>query len=240
MIAGTLAVLDEPAEPLESWFRNRGLPALVVEDSQDALDADDTDSERPIQRGKAAARAEENRRVVDVGVNTDGEPIALDERYEPHPVDVATEWVADVTRSGIIAAESVHDDGPLPFPFDLFYSLTGQRPRQQWIDVRELKWAWDREDVLVDVWMAGEEDFESDGAAISYHDAAEADTETSLGLGFAREWGGRVYRGVVYPSGYLAIHSSVTPAAYVEFAEETVLPFAETKDGGLQELLGGA
>lgn len=220
MIAGTLARLTEPAdEQLETWFRSGGLPGLHVERTQQGLDG------RPVQQGTAATKVESTERRVDVGVNVDGEAVALDVSDEPAMDDISTEWVADVTGSGLLAAESVAGEDRFAFPFDLFASVTGRDVELLHVDVAELHTEWSSTDSLGDVWMTGASDDE-DATSIQYHEAADVTTTPTFGMGFVRPWNGTVERGVIYESGYAAIYSSNTASAYVRFVEDELLPFA--------------
>lgn len=225
MIAGSLAVLEQPTdEALESWFRNgRSLPALDVQRTQQSLEDD-----RPIQSGKAATTVETTHRDISVGVNTDGEPIAIDvDRYEGRE-QLVTDWVADVTDTGLIVAESTDGEGELAFPFDVFWNVTGQQPERLRVNIAALHEEWDRDGVLGDVWMTSADI--GGGASIEYHDEADEDARPTIGMGFERPWSGKVMRGVVYESGYCAIYSSSSAPDVVRFLEEELLEFAGIPD----------
>lgn len=233
MIAGTLARLESSAdEPLETWFRDRGLPGIHVERTQSSFD------DRPVQAGTAATRVEATEKRVDVGVSGSGTAVALDVTDEPSMETISTEWVADVTGSGLLAAASVNGDGKYPFPFDLFASVTDRDVERLRVDVSKLHAAWSAEDVLGDVWMVGSDD--DQGASIDYHDRASPDEKPTIGMGFERPWSGTVERGVVYASGYVAVYSSNTASAFVRFVEEELLPYCETESEDSQQVtLGG-
>lgn len=222
MIAGTLARLSDPAdEQLESWFRDGDLPALYVKRTQTGFD------DRPVQQGLAGARIETNREQVYVGRSNKGR--VLDSESEPVLTDVSTEWVADVTKSGLIAAESVAGDDRYAFPFDIFAARTSRKIELLEFDVAELYTAWDSDDSLEKVWMRGSSD--EDAASIQYHEAAEAGAEPTNGLGFVKSWGGTVERGIIYESGYVTIFSTNSASAFVRFVEEEILPFAYVPEG---------
>lgn len=102
MHAGTLGVLSEPADdPLESWARNDGRPpALDVRQTQDTFDG------HPVQTGRAAARVEVSQRdvLIDGASVTTSSVDTVETAY--------AEWLAEVTRSGVVLASSVAaDDG---------------------------------------------------------------------------------------------------------------------------------
>jgi len=231
MIAGTLALLEEPVdEPLDTWFRDRDLPAIHVERTQTSFD------DRPVQQGTAATRVETTRRDAAVAVNAEGEAIALDVTDEPAMQDVSSEWVADITGSGLVAAESLTGTDEYAFPFDIIAARTERSLQRVYINVAKLHSAWSEEDALGDVWMTGTDD--EDSASIQYHDAADVETKPTIGLGFVRPWNGTVERGVVYESGYVAIYSSNTASSFVRFVEEELLPYRyEQEDDAEQTTL---
>ncbi|PSP80151.1 hypothetical protein BRC81_02880 [Halobacteriales archaeon QS_1_68_20] len=219
MIAGTLALLESPAEdPLETWSNDGSPPALDVRDTQQNLDGGSV-----VQHGVAAGRVTRTR--VDVDVAPNGTILTTSDEV---PQEVTSEWVADVTGSGLVVAESVYGSGEFAFPFDVIASQTNERPEQLAIDVESLGRSWeaDEEDGLLDTWMVGRDDGE--GARISYHqDAHPTDArEATIGLGFERDWRGTVARGVVYRSGYVAIWRDWTHAVFCRFVEQELLPFA--------------
>lgn len=217
MIAGALARLEEPAdEPLESWCRDGDLPALDVDESQRSLDG------RPIQCGTAATVTEE--KIASANVREDHGRITIDEHRTRREIDVVSDWVADPTGTGLIVPETPDGEGDWAFPLDLIASRTDRHPERLEVDVAALEDAWSSDGGLTDVWMAGSEDL--DGTSIEYHDHAARASDPTIGLGFERSWGGRVVRGVVYASGYVACYSLDHPGTFVAFLEEELLPFA--------------
>jgi len=233
MIAGTLAVLEDTAdEPLESWFRGKSsLPALEVKKTQSSFD------DRPIQSGVAADAVTRETKVPEVTVTIDGEPSGITEEPREQGERISTDWVADVTGTGLIAIESVDGDGMLDFPLDLFYNLAGSKPVRQRVDIEALHIAWSDEDSLGDVWLNAADG--GDGARIDYHQQADPEQKATIGLGFERPWNGTVMRGVVYESGYCAVYNCSRPTEFVRFVEEELLPFCDDDDGdAAQQLLG--
>lgn len=231
MLAGTLAryvtALDEP---LEDTFSDSGIPALSVEKTQDSFD------DRPIQAGSAADRTKTTVSEVTAGVNEDGEYVALDvDRFEDITT-VYTEWVADPTHSGLIAAESVDggESDEYPFPFDMFYAIGGEQVERLYPDVTALHDEWTG-DGLSDVWMVGQED--GDGTTIDYHDAADMADRPTLGVGFVMPWESTVMRGVVYASGYIAVYNTNHESRFMRFIADEIEPFCETDSDSRQATL---
>lgn len=222
MIAGTLAVLKSAAsEPLEDYLHNAGLPALSVDRNQ---------------QGKAAGRMDIVEQSISAGGLQDSDGVYIDVEQIESRQRVATEWVADVTDSGVILVESMAGSEP-PFPLGLFWDQTGREPIRQDIDVAELHRAWSRDDVLGEVWMTSSAD-EEEGASIAYHDAADESDTPTIGLGFRRPWDGTAIRGVVYESGYVALYSANTASKAVRFVADELLPFCEARgDVGSQVTL---
>jgi hypothetical protein len=68
-------------------------------------------------------------------------------------------------------------------------------------------------------------------------DAAD-DQPATIGLGFTRPWGGSVFEGVVYESGYLALYDCSRPTEFVQFVEDEILPYCSTPESAEQVLLG--
>ena len=232
MITGTIALVEPQDEPLESWYHDdeTHLPALQVEDTQTSFD------DRPVQTGIAAGYDDTTRQSVSISIDPDGNPSGITVNREDDRKRIATEWVADVTGSGLVAIESVAGDGEFDFPLDLFYTRLGLQPERQFIDVEELYVAWDREDVLGDIWLAAGEDMQ--GTSIDYHGNADGETLPSIGLGFERPWGGTVMEGVVYASGYVAVYNTTHASQFVRFVEEELLPYRYTEESAQQRLLG--
>lgn len=228
MIAGTVGLLEQSADgPLETAYTNgRELPALDVEDTQESLNG------HPVQSGVAARHVSRMAEVPSVAVDTDGEPIGIvterEELANPHH----TEWVADVARSGIVAAESLANaSSDFPFPYDLIMAQTDERIHRIEIDIEQVHLDWAADGGLSDVWMVGAD--AGDGAQIAYHDQASPDDRATIGIGFNRSWGGAFVRGVCYASGYVAIFSTESPTTFVRFVEDELLPHATRVDNNV-------
>lgn len=233
MIAGTIAQLDHAADdPLETAFQGGDLPALDVEQTQTTFE------DTPVQSGVAATRIEVEREQASVTVDPDGDATGIHTTREPVLTDVTTNWVADVTESGLLAAASVGGDGPFDFPFDLIAAQTDRTPQRLTVDIEAMHedWVEAEADGLADAWMTGEDDGES--TAMQYHDAADVETRPTIGLGFVRPWNGTVEKGVVYASGYVAVYTSDSATSFVQFVRDEVLPYASAgDDGGVQATL---
>lgn len=236
MYAGTLGRLQNAVDAeLETTFAEGGtLPGLDVERTQHSFD------NRPIQAGQAATRVETTTQDVSVGVNAEGEPLAIDTERRETMEDIVTDWVADVTGTGLVAAASVTGDGEFAFPFDLFTAVTDERIDRLEVNVLELHEAWDEDDTAGDVWMTAGDDGE--GANIAYHSAASRDDQPTIGIGFERPWNGTVERGVVFESGYVAVYSASSASSFIRFVEEELLPFCEVagEDESEQQTLDDA
>lgn len=223
MHAGTLGLLENPAgERLESWAQYDGEPpALDVRQTQETLE----DIQGPVQTGAAAARVAATTQEVTV-TGTDVERTSVD------TVEIAySEWIAEVTISGIVLAASVAtDDERSPFPFDLFTAKTGERCNRYAIDVNRLSDEWAADDVLTDVWMVASEEqtVDGDGVSIDYGENAKLENvgEASIGLGFDRTFAGSDTRGVVFEGGYCAAYRDWPAPKFVRFVEHELVPFA--------------
>lgn len=228
MIAGTLARLSNPIdEPLESWFSGNTLPGLHVEKTQDSFD------DRPIQSGSVATRVDRDKTRVSVGETADGEPEALLTEKTEETVTLHTEWVADVTGTGLIVPESSDGDGQLDFPFDVFWNVADRDIERLTVEVFELHRAWDAEDALGDVWMAGSN--QADGTSINYRDSVDDDVEPTIGLGFVRPWEGYAFKGVIYESGYVAIYNTNSATQFIRFVDEEILPYVRQAENDEEE-----
>lgn len=223
MIAGTLSRLEQPVdEPLEDYLHDSGFPALSVERTQQGLDG------TPIQQGAAASVISTVHKEITAGETIEGDSVFVDVERTEGTTRIVTEWVADVTESGVILAESLAGSDPA-FPLGLFWSRTESEPVRQGIAVDELHREWSSDDVLGDVWMTSREE-EDDGANIAYHEAASPEETPTIGLGFRRPWDGTAIRGVVYDSGYVALYSTSTASKGVRFVAEELLPYAHPLD----------
>ncbi|GAA3882848.1 hypothetical protein [Haloarcula argentinensis] len=224
MIAGTILILDEPAdEPLETWFRGGSrMPALEVNDTQETF------GDRAIQSGEAAATIVKERDIPTVGsyANRDGKTL-MTERQEIKE-KMLIDWVADATGTGLILASSVEGIDFGDFPLDLFYNVTGREPKPRYVDVEGLHIAWDEADTLDNTWLNAAEG--GDGTRIDYHEDASGEVRANIGLGFTRAWSGSIMRGVVYESGYIALYSCSIAADAVQFIAEEILPHCYLED----------
>lgn len=224
MIAGTILVLDEPAdEPLEPFFRDgHRLPALDVGQTQDTFD------DRPIQSGEAAATIVKERDVPTVGsyASSDGKTLMTERREINEKMHI--DWVADVTGTGLILASSVEGIDFGDFPLDLIYNITQREPKPRFVDIEGLHIAWDEDDVLDSTWLNAAEG--GDGTRIDYHEDASAENRANIGLGFQRFWSGSIMRGVVYESGYIALYSCSVPTNAIQFVTEEILPYCYLED----------
>jgi len=222
MIAGTLATCAEPVdEPLSPWIRGEaGLPAIEVTQTQD------THGAATPQAGTAAARVDES--VTDVlARRDDSNGVLIDTDRTDAVTDMATDWYADVTGSGVILAESISANEQLPFPFDLFTARVATSVERQQLDIEALYDDWDGADGLAELWMSGSDI--GPGTQIAYHGAAD-DHRPTIGLGFKRAWSGTTIKGVAYASGYVALYTARHPADGLQFVADEILPHAEAWD----------
>jgi len=224
MIAGTIAVLETTKdEPLSDSFAEGGqLPGLSVESTQTSFD------DRPVQEGTVAGEVATTREDITVGQNSDGEAVAIDvDRVETRKMK-ATNFVADVTGSGLIVPESVAGDGDFDFPLGTFWSVCGSAPVRQQFNIGQLHRDWQDKDVLGDVWMVGQNP--GDGASMNYHKSADENATATFGLGFRRTWDNSVMEGVVYASGYVAIYNTSHISRFIRFVETEILPHSQGSD----------
>jgi hypothetical protein len=223
MYAGTIARLEEPIdEPLESRFANDYYPAFDVQRTQTSFD------DRPIQEGQAADRVDTFEQRVEIDRAESGKDRSISTERVEERETLLTDWVADVTGTGLIAAESVDGPGPFAFPFDQFYFVGGEDVERLRINLEEAYTAWKGDDDLGNVWMNASDP--GDGAQMSYHQQADADQKPTIGLGFERPWDGTVVRGVAYESGYVALYSVESAIKFVRFVGDELLPYAQPYD----------
>lgn len=217
MHSGTLAILEEPvADELES-YGSGGFSTLDVRETVEGFD------DVPIQAGRAAATVETTIEEIHIsGTDIDVEQVGDRER-------VWTEWVADVTDAGFVAAERTAGNDP-EFPFDIFHARTGQPVERVEIDVASVVQSCRDRDRDVGVWMVGTDD----GAAeLRYHHHAKvADAaRANIGVGFELAWNNTVAEGVMYESGYVAVfNDSWGPRKFAAFIRDLVLPHAEVPE----------
>jgi hypothetical protein len=217
MIAGTLGLLDEPAD---DRLDNHGgdVAALDVCDTQEYLD------DAAVQTGLAAAQVESR----ETNVVVSGTAIDIDE-YETQTM-THTEWVADV-QSGFVLAERTATGEP-PFPWGVFWSACGERVRTAEVDTTAFIDAQNDPDV----WFTGSDVAGRDDVQMDYHASAHlgrtADAP-NIGVGFETSWQGRTIRGVVYGSGYVAAYNEgIGPVQFARFVREEILPHAAVPDEG--------
>lgn len=217
MQAGTIAILPEEtaAERLKS-FQN-GLRALDVQKTLAYLD------EARVQQGRVMDMVE----TQDEHVFVDGEAIEVER--EDAEERVWTDWIADVTDAGFVAAERTTGSDPT-FPFDIFRARTGVVVEPAYVNVPAFA---DAQDDL-DVWLVGRKELDEDGLErqavnMDYNDptAAQLATDANVGLGFRTAWNSTMVRGVLYASGYLALYDNgVGPIQFARFVREEVIPHA--------------
>jgi hypothetical protein len=168
-----------------------------------------------------------------------GDSIAQSGRAEevPSTKRVWTEWAADPTGSGVIAAERTAGANP-GFPFDVFRSVGEQLVDPLVIDPGALIQSQAARDRAVDVWMTGDKAesgsaLTPDDVQINYgREATVRDAqEATVGVGFEIPWEGKTVRGVAYQSGYVAVFTDgVGPTQYIQFISDVILPHAEAPD----------
>jgi hypothetical protein len=233
MLAGTIAVLDAPAdEPLtDTTLESEELPAVAVNNEQADLEGDTA-----VQHCTVADYVYEDAQVPLVyegGITTETE-----ERRQ----EVVSELVADVTDSGLLIAERVKGTDEFAFPFNRVAQQTGRGIERREIDVSAFADALDDGSTeLMDTWLVGTDDGE--GVSMDYNEQAEvADAnKANVGLGFTVSWNSVVGEGVLYGSGYIAIYSSWGSSVFAEFVKENVLPHSVLDDDadGQQATLAG-
>ena len=211
MNAGTLGLLDEPAE--ERLYNHGGdVAAIDVRDTQEYLD------DAAVQTGLAAAEVETRQTNVVVS----GTSIDIDE-YDARTM-THTEWVADV-QSGFVLAERTATGEP-PFPWGVLWSACGERVRTAEVDTTAFIDAPNDPDV----WFTGSDVAGHDDVQMDYHASAhlgQTADAPNIGVGFETSWQGRTMRGVVYASGYVAVYNeAVGPVQFARFVREEILPHA--------------
>lgn len=214
MIAGALARLRDPAAViLESATAKGDLPALEVADSQETFDGG------IVQWGTAADRVLEPREDVFV-TERDG-TVSITSEREKARIEVSTDWVAEVSDSGLLVAESTQGDEDTAFPFGLFGAQTGRLPERLNVDVQELRREWEDRDALHNVTMAGDGDAEA--TSLTYGAAAGPDSPTTIGIGFEAAWDGDIIEGVVWESGYVRTDLDLEER-FAQFVLEEIWP----------------
>jgi len=217
MIAGSIGLLERPTDDILESDAG-GAAALDVEDTQTYLDTD-----AKVQHGKACDRVEtrEERIHVDGAGGISVEEVVTDER-------VWTEWVADVTDAGFVAAERTSGGDP-PFPFGLFWARTGEVVQPAEIDTGAFVATQREADDLLEVWYSGRDPAGREEVRMDYHGAAALapGEDPNIGVGFRTSWGGKTVRGIIYASGYLAIYEDAFgPIQFASFIRDEILPHA--------------
>lgn len=221
MIAGTLALMADPSdEPLEPAGGD-AFATLDVEETQAAFD------DAVIQRGKACSKVEGRTEQIHVeGSHIDVEELTTTER-------VWTEWVADVTDAGFIAAERTRGSDPA-FPFGMFRAITGSDVDPVEIDTLAFVEAQRNADRAPDIWFSGskvetEDPEAANDAAMQYgREANQAGGGT--GVGFRLPWRSVTVKGIVYESGYVAIYEDWSAVQFARFVRSEILPHASVPD----------
>jgi hypothetical protein len=221
VIAGTLARLDTPAdEPLEATATGGTKPALSVAETQQDLDGNVV-----VQHGEEAGTAPASGLDISV-IADDGDVTIVTERFEASEPHV-TDWVADVTGTGLIAVESLGGDGNLAFPLDFIASQTDRFPHRLGVNIERLATNWGLDDD--ETWYVSRDDGKS--TELVYHDDADRPDGANIGLGFRRPYKNTIAHGVVYDSGYLAVYSNWTHAVFMQFVADEVRPFCAELGG---------
>lgn len=232
MIAGTLALLAEPADdPLETATTNGRLPALDVRTTQADLQGNAV-----AQQGYAGGtvRTETEDVMVARSSSDDDDPIVVTERVETAE-EHHTEWVADVTGHGLVLVASLGGGDALPFPLDLINVQTKKDIKLPNIDLESLTAAWGLDDDQT--WYVGDSD--DDGTTLEYYEGADNPGSANVGVGFSRPWETTGVSGVVYEGGYIALYRDWTAAVGVRFVADEILPHV-CGDDGEQTQLGDA
>lgn len=235
MIAGTLAVLEDTCdEPLESKG-NDSFTTLDVQETFSYLD------DRQVQQGMACSRVES--KVEEIYVNgTDIDVEMVGSVEQAH-----TEWVADVVDAGFVAAERTAGSDP-EFPFDMFRAICGTQVDPVRINPGAFVRAQQDDGRDVDIWYAGtkqetESDLDPDDVDMAYGRKAttEAAKDAEIGVGFKTPWNNTTVKGVMYASGYVAIHNdSWGPMQFARFVSDAILPHTsvpDVEDSGEQQTL---
>jgi hypothetical protein len=222
VIAGTIGLLadaaDEPLEPHASG----GFDTLDVRETQTYLDGS------TVQHGRACATVETEQETIYVDGST------IETERVPGEHRIYTEWVADVTDAGFVCAERTHPGDP-PWPFGMFRALSGQRVVPAVLYPGAFLARQRDADRSYDIWMAGRreetDDEEVNNVDISYGaEALSKDAiQAEIGVGFKTDWRSTVVSGVLYASGYVAIHTPQRwgAAQFSRFVVDEILPVAE-------------
>lgn len=234
MIAGTLALLREPADAPLADYHDGGYSALDVESTQEYLDG------RRVQEGMAASQVETRLQKV----HLDGSDIETSR--EQVLQTVATNWVADVTtETPWVVAESTTPGPEPPFPFDLISARTGTIAEP--VELDPAQFVANQLDAGNDLQteMLAHESANEKNTTMDYGQppgAKRAARDANIGVGFKTPWRSTVVRGIIYGSGYLAVYapSSWGSAQFARFVDEEIVPIASVPeaDEDAQQTLG--
>jgi hypothetical protein len=224
MIAGTLALLEEPAdEPLED-YHDSGRRAVDVDASHTYLDS------YRVQTGRIAGRVStETERVI-----VDGSHVEIERRDTEETV--ATPFVADVTDDGWILAERTHstdEEHRPPWPFSQFQVVTGANVTPMGLDVPAFVERQEREGRNVSIEMTSHEREHSGDTRINWERRnLEQGKRANVGAALTVEWRGEFVRLVVYESGYTAIWEpeNAAPSLVARFVHDELIPVAVPLD----------
>ena len=220
MIAGTLAVLDEPADEPLANHHDSGFRAVHVKETQKTFE------DSVVQRGEIAGRVPDTRKEIALAGH----------RIETDTTDTtrkeATTWVADVAGAGWICAESTFptDEEFKPaWPYSAFETRTGREIRKVKVDPGAFVQAQEDAGRDTKVEYVGRTEGE-DSTSIEWGKGATQSRATSADVGVALTtfWDGEFVRVIVYASGYIAVwEPEEWPAsAFARFVTEEVLPAA--------------
>jgi len=219
MIAGTLALLEEPADdPLDNHYDSGGR-AVDVEASHTYLDG------YRVQTGTIAGDVTTERERVSLS----GSSIEVERR--PTSKKAASEFVADVTDQGWVLAErtwSTEEEHRPDWPFSDLQILTGQTIVPMALDPGEFVENQLDADRSPSVEMRTIEG--ADGTEISWTNTTGSQgTLANVGVALRTQWQGMYLRLVVYESGYVAIWEpeDMAPEALGRFVHEEIVPVAE-------------
>lgn len=219
MIAGTIALLDEPATAELQSDDYGGFATIDVRDEQQYLDG------ATVQNGRACSLVEGTTEAIGVsGTHIEVETVGTQDR-------VWTEWVADVTDVGFVAAERTAGSNPT-FPFDMFEAATGADVSVARLDPGAF--VSQREDC--ELWFSGWKretgENEPNNVDMGYGNHAKQ-SGGNVGAGFETSWNGTTVRGVIYASGYVSVfNSSFGPIQFAAFVRDAVLPVASVPEDG--------
>jgi len=223
MIAGTLALLDEPADETLSDYSDGGYTALEVDETQEYLDG------ATVQSGQVASLVEDSREEVYVTGHT------IETERVDTQTHVATSWVADVTGAGFVLAESTEPDDP-PFPFNVIGARCNTDAEPASIDPNAFVQRQERNDRDLSTWYSGSkaetpEDDRPDDVNMGYGRDANP-SGGNIGVGFKTPWRGTTVRGVLFASGYIAIYapSAWGPIQFARFVREEIIPVAHVPE----------